>query len=276
MKWAAIGLLILMGLIIKVILSKRTMARKNHVVLFFTTLIGFFFFIPFIWFYKEDGYWVQIVIWNFILCLYSVVGTVSYGVNPLFPGGRVEKLTVYTDDHQVKVQTVMTKELLNQQEQELSLKMVAHHVKSLPKDMHVLTRAIYKQGSNMMTFYFIVVSKYGIYHLYPCNWGGKVYFSDAGAKKGIESPKDGPDYTIKSVYASRFIKELVEPIGMMRNNIEPIICVTNDTAVITGTPTTYRALRVDRLGDFMKEEKEEIYTRGEIEAIVAVLDAATK
>ena len=266
-----VELIIFLG--VRVTLVRKQVLRKNHIALFYASMIGFFFFFPFAIVYGPGSFWNGVVWITFVICLYALVGTVSYSVNPLFPKGIVRTVTVKKEQHNEKN---IGKLRIDYEEQDLnsSVNLINHALKVLPKDISLIKNVMLKNGSNTMTYFDILISPQAIYHLYPCNWGGTTTFTNTGAKKTEESAFDTQDYAIKSAYASEFLINLLAPLQIDRHHIIPVIVLTNKTARIQGEPTSYKVVHVSSLESYFREGRNPHYTSTQIEEMKkAIMDA---
>lgn len=259
---------------IHILLIKKQILKKSHVALFYTSLICFFYFLPFAAVYGTGTMWSHLVGGNFLICLYAMVGTLSFGVNPLFPKGTIRNVI----PKEWAKQKGNTELKMDYEEQDLnsSVKIMNHALKMIPQDISIIKNVMLQNGNNTMTFFDILISPQAIYHLYPCNWGGRTTFTNTGSKKSEESTFDTPDYAIKSVYASDFITGLLSPLKLQRNNIIPVIVTTNKTSRIQGNPSSYKVVNVSHLESYLREPADPVYTSMAIEEIKNVFADAKK
>lgn len=105
----------------------------------------------------------------------------------------------------------------------------------------------------MVDIPFVLTSPNGIFLIYPCNWSGEIIFSDHQAKKSLSTPTDGEDHTTTALFRETFFKKLLDTMGLQKIPVKTIICATNPSAIVSGSPTKYIATELGELASILKK-----------------------
>jgi hypothetical protein len=220
-----------------------------------TGFFGFFLFVPLVFLTDYDINFVMIPFVFAAIAVIGLIGCLAYHVNPLYQKGDKIVAEIVEEITKKEIEFNKRKEKYLFQNPEESFQLVKKQLEKMQKPYKITTNALVEYGNEAYNFPFVAIGPNGIVLIHPCNWGGRIVFSNRGGEREIKHEKDTQDPSVQAVYRSEIFKKILRGNTMDVKNIRPVICLTNESAEYYGNPSGYDIVTVDNLLNYLNKEE---------------------
>lgn len=243
------GFLLFYLLIVSFMKYKR---GKLFVALTLSGFFGFFTFFPLSLYIPFHKTYLFVPIFFFFQAILGFIGSLSLGINPFKPSDdlfekKKEKI-VETDEE--KDETLPP----SPQSIDESMNAINQSLGKLNAPFNFYKETILKFDGEKLNYDFIAIGPTGIYQIFPCNWGGDIFFSNSSAAREHYFEEDTKDYSIASTYRYQLLTQLLHYVGLEKFPIHTVICTTNPSSNVVKKPSNHHIIPVQELETFLLEE----------------------